>query len=194
MPSKELLSLDRYAIYSVDKLQKTVLQHYDQFEYYLAMQKFVAFCSEDLGGFYLDVIKDRLYTTAESSFARRSAQTALYHISHSLMRVMAPVLSFTAHELWEVLCKNVDHSLFSDFWYELPSHHLNNDDLHSWEALKMVRGVANKKIEELREEGKIGSYLQAQLTIKANQELTTQILKFKDDLRFIFITSSVLVE
>ncbi len=194
VPSKELLSLDRYAIYSVDKLQKTVLQHYDQFEYYLAMQKFVAFCSEDLGGFYLDVIKDRLYTTAESSFARRSAQTALYHISHSLMRVMAPVLSFTAHELWEVLCKNVDHSLFSDFWYELPSHHLNNDDLHSWEALKMVRGVANKKIEELREEGKIGSSLQAQLTIKANQELTTQILKFKDDLRFIFITSSVLVE
>ena len=192
--SDALLGLDQYSIYSVDRLQKSVLEHYEKFEFYLAMQKFVAFCSEDLGGFYLDIIKDRLYTTAENSFARRSAQTALYHISQSLMRVMAPVLSFTSHELWEILCKNANHSLFSDLWYELPNHHLSKDDLQSWETIKIVRSVANKKIEEVREAGKIGSSLQAALVIKAEPELAEQILKFNDDLRFIFITSSVSVE
>lgn len=189
----EMLSLDRFAIYKVDELQSAILDHYEKFEFYLAIQKFVAFCSEELGGFHLDILKDRLYTTSEDSFARRSAQTSLYHISHSLMRVMAPVLSFTAHELWEVLCNEKDHSIFTDYWYELPKHGLSNEDINDWNNIIKVRAEVNKRIEEVRESGKIGSSLQAQLRINANKDIMESLTRFKDDLKFIFISSDVTI-
>ena len=189
----EMLSLDRFAIYKVDELQSAILDHYEKFEFYLAIQKFVAFCSEELGGFHLDILKDRLYTTNEDSFARRSAQTSLYHISHSLMRVMAPVLSFTAHELWEVLCDEKDHSIFSDYWYELPKHGLTHDDVNDWNNIIKVRAEVNKRIEEVRESGKIGSSLQAQLRINANKDIMKSLTRFEDDLKFIFISSDVTI-
>ena len=189
----EMLSLDRFAIYKVDELQSVILDHYEKFEFYLAIQKFVAFCSEELGGFHLDILKDRLYTTNEDSFARRSAQTSLYHISHSLMRVMAPVLSFTAHELWEVLCDEKDHSIFSDYWYELPKHGLTHDDVNDWNNIIKVRAEVNKRIEEVRESGKIGSSLQAQLRINANKDIMKSLTRFEDDLKFIFISSDVTI-
>ncbi|MFL3023402.1 MAG: isoleucine--tRNA ligase [Methylophilaceae bacterium] len=189
----EMLSLDRFAIYKVDELQSVILDHYEKFEFYLAIQKFVAFCSEELGGFHLDILKDRLYTTSEDSFARRSAQTSLYHISHSLMRVMAPVLSFTAHELWEVLCNEKDHSIFTDYWYELPKHGLSNEDINDWNNIIKVRAEVNKRIEEVRESGKIGSSLQAQLRINANKDIMESLTRFKDDLKFIFISSDVTI-
>ena len=189
----EMLSLDRFAIYKVDELQSVILDHYEKFEFYLAIQKFVAFCSEELGGFHLDILKDRLYTTSEDSFARRSAQTSLYHISHSLMRVMAPVLSFTAHELWEILCNEKDHSIFSDYWYELPKHGLSNEDINDWNNIIKVRAEVNKRIEEVRESGKIGSSLQAQLRINANKDIMESLTRFKDDLKFIFISSDVTI-
>jgi len=189
----EMLSLDRFAIYKVDELQSVILDHYEKFEFYLAIQKFVAFCSEELGGFHLDILKDRLYTTSEDSFARRSAQTSLYHISHSLMRVMAPVLSFTAHELWEVLCDEKDHSIFSDYWYELPKHGLSHEDINDWNNIIKVRAEVNKRIEEVRESGKIGSSLQAQLRINANKDIMESLTRFKDDLKFIFISSDVTI-
>ena len=189
----EMLSLDRFAIYKVDELQSVILDHYEKFEFYLAIQKFVAFCSEELGGFHLDILKDRLYTTSEESFARRSAQTSLYHISHSLMRVMAPVLSFTAHELWEVLCNEKDHSIFTDYWYELPKHGLSNEDINDWNNIIKVRAEVNKRIEEVRESGKIGSSLQAQLRINANKDIMESLTRFKDDLKFIFISSDVTI-
>ena len=189
----EMLSLDRFAIYKVDELQSVILDHYEKFEFYLAIQKFVAFCSEELGGFHLDILKDRLYTTSEDSFARRSAQTSLYHISHSLMRVMAPVLSFTAHELWEVLCNEKDHSIFTDYWYELPKHGLSNEDINDWNNIIKVRAEVNKRIEEVRESGKIGSSLQAQLRINANKNIMESLTRFKDDLKFIFISSDVTI-
>ena len=189
----EMLSLDRFAIYKVDELQSVILDHYEKFEFYLAIQKFVAFCSEELGGFHLDILKDRLYTTNEDSFARRSAQTSLYHISHSLMRVMAPVLSFTAHELWEVLCNEKDHSIFTDYWYELPKHGLSNEDINDWNNIIKVRAEVNKRIEEVRESGKIGSSLQAQLRINANKDIMKSLTRFKDDLKFIFISSDVTI-
>ena len=192
--SDEMLSLDRFAIYKVNELQTEVLAHYDKFEFYLAIQKFVAFCSEDLGGFYLDILKDRLYTMDVDSFARRSAQTALHHISHSLMRVMAPVLSFTAHELWEILCKDETHTVFADYWYKLPPHHLSDVDIHDWNNIIKVRVLANKKIEQVRETGKIGSSLQTQLIIRADQNILISLAKFKHDLRFIFISSKVSIE
>ena len=189
----EMLSLDRFVIYKVDELQSAILDHYEKFEFYLAIQKFVAFCSEELGGFHLDILKDRLYTTSEDSFARRSAQTSLYHISHSLMRVMAPVLSFTAHELWEVLCNEKDHSIFTDYWYELPKHGLSNEDINDWNNIIKVRAEVNKRIEEVRESGKIGSSLQAQLRINANKDIMESLTRFKDDLKFIFISSDVTI-
>ena len=189
----EMLSLDRFAIYKVDELQSVILDHYEKFEFYLAIQKFVAFCSEELGGFHLDILKDRLYTTSEDSFARRSAQTSLYHISHSLMRVMAPVLSFTAHELWEVLCNEKDHSIFTDYWYELPKHGLSNEDINDWNNIIKVRAEVNKRIEEVRESGKIGSSLQAQLRINANKDIMKSLTRFEDDLKFIFISSDVTI-
>ena len=189
----EMISLDRFAIYKVDELQSVILDHYEKFEFYLAIQKFVAFCSEELGGFHLDILKDRLYTTSEDSFARRSAQTSLYHISHSLMRVMAPVLSFTAHELWEVLCNEKDHSIFTDYWYELPKHGLSNEDINDWNNIIKVRAEVNKRIEEVRESGKIGSSLQAQLRINANKDIMESLTRFKDDLKFIFISSDVTI-
>ena len=189
----EMLSLDRFAIYKVDELQSAILDHYEKFEFYLAIQKFVAFCSEELGGFHLDILKDRLYTTNEDSFARRSAQTSLYHISHSLMRVMAPVLSFTAHELWEVLCNEKDHSIFTDYWYELPKHGLSHEDIKDWNNIIKVRAEVNKRIEELRESGKVGSSLQAQLRINANKDIMESLTRFKDDLKFIFISSDVTI-
>ena len=189
----EMLSLDRFAIYKVDELQSVILDHYEKFEFYLAIQKFVAFCSEELGGFHLDILKDRLYTTSEDSFARRSAQTSLYHISHSLMRVMAPVLSFTAHELWEVLCNEKDHSIFTDYWYELPKHGLSHEDINDWNNIIKVRAEVNKRIEEVRESGKIGSSLQAQLRINANKNIMESLTRFKDDLKFIFISSDVTI-
>ena len=192
--TNEMLSIDKYAIYKVDKLQIDIIEHYEKFEFYSAMQKFVAFCSEDLGGFYLDIIKDRLYTTDINSFARRSAQSALFHLSHALMRIMAPVLSFTAHELWEILCKNEKHSVFSDSWYNLPEHDLSKNDIEDWNNIIKVRVAANKKIEELRGSGEIGSSLQAHLIIKANKKILHSLNNFKEDLRFIFICSHILID
>jgi isoleucyl-tRNA synthetase len=107
---------------------------------------------------------------------------------------MAPVLSFTAHELWEVLCKGTNHSIFSDYWYELPNHLLSSDDIKDWDNVIKVRSLANKRIEEVREAGKIGSSLQAQLKIKANKDIIKSLEKFEGDLRFIFITSNVSIE
>ena len=108
----EMLSIDRYGLYLVEELQNNVIKDYEAFDFYLAMQKFLSFCSEDMGGFYLDILKDRLYTTAENSHARRSAQTALFHITQSLIRLMAPVLSFTAEELWNVINKENKSTIF----------------------------------------------------------------------------------
>ena len=94
-------------------------QDYERYEFHLIAQRLQTFCSEDLGGFYLDILKDRLYTAGADSAARRSAQNALYHITHALVRLMAPILSFTAEEVWEVLSGKEDDSVFASEWYEL---------------------------------------------------------------------------
>ena len=191
---KDMLSIDRYGLYLASNLQDGILKNYDSFEFYLGMQKFVSFCSEDLGGFYLDILKDRLYTTKINSHARRSAQTALFHITNSLMRIMAPVLSFTAHEVWEIMEKEDKDSVFSDAWYIYPDHGLTEKQLSDWSHIVKVRSNANKKIEELREKGEVGSSLQAELEIKAPDESYKILMSFEDDLKFIFIASKVSVK
>ncbi len=119
LPVKEWLSIDRYALHLTHQLQERIKKDYASYEFHLGMQKFVSFCSEDLGGFYLDILKDRLYTSAENSKVRRAAQSAIFHITHSLMRLMAPVLSFTADEIWQILMPESDELKFGYFFIPL---------------------------------------------------------------------------
>jgi len=190
----EMLSIDRYGLYLVEELQSNVIKDYEAFDFYLAMQKFLSFCSEDMGGFYLDVLKDRLYTTAENSHARRSAQTALFHITQSLIRLMAPVLSFTAEELWNVINKENKSTIFIESWYKLPSHGLSEKELIGWSHVLDVRGLANKKIEALREQGAVGSSLQAELKILAPSDIYKNLSFFDKELKYIFIVSNIALE
>src|SRR5450830_1763135 len=194
LPVSEWLEIDRYALVLTEKMQTEILADYDRYEFHLAVQKFVAFCSEDLGSFYLDILKDRLYTTGETSHPRRAAQSALYHITHALMRLMAPILSFTADEIWQTLGLNQDASVFEEIWYELPAHGLSDEHIADWEMLLQVRADANKSIELKRAEGFIGSSLQAEMTIYLPKQQYEALARFEDDLRFIFITSSANLE
>ena len=186
----EILSIDRYGLYLVGELQNNVIKDYEEFDFYLAMQKFLSFCSEDMGGFYLDILKDRLYTTAENSHARRSAQTALFHITQSLIRLMAPVLSFTAEELWNVVNKKNKSTIFVESWYELPIHGLSKEELLGWRHAIDVRNLANKKIEALREKGIVGSSLQAEVKISAPSDIYKSLSFFDKELKYILITSN----
>ncbi len=191
LPVSEWLEIDRYALYLTHKLQTEVLTDYDRYEFHLAVQKFVSFCSEDLGGFYLDILKDRLYTAGEHSPERRAAQSALHHITHCMMRLMAPILSFTANEIWQTLGLDADKTVFEDVWYELPSSQMNESGFNAWWDIRNIRDVANKKIEEVRGQGLVGSSLQAELDIYDFGQAYETMLRLGDDLRFVFITSRV---
>lgn len=190
LPVSEWLEIDRYALYLTQKLQAEVLADYERYEFHLLVQKFVSFCSEDLGGFYLDILKDRLYTAGETSQARRAAQSALHHITHCMMRLMAPILSFTANEIWQALGLGVDQSVFEDVWYDLPSHGLSDHHISTWQSVIGLRSQAAKEIELLRAAGKIGSSLQAELDFYVSDKNYTALQSLGDDLRFVMITSS----
>jgi isoleucyl-tRNA synthetase len=189
LPVSEWLEIDRYALALTEKRQAEILADYDRYEFHLAVQKFVAFCSEDLGSFYLDILKDRLYTTGETSHPRRAAQSALYHITQALMRLMAPILSFTADEIWQTLGLNQDATVFEDLWYVLPAHTLAQSEVLAWEDALNLRALVNKKIEEKRASGLVGSSLQSEVDIFAEGKIYESLLKLEDDLRFVLITS-----
>lgn len=189
LPVDQWLEIDRYALHLTQQLQTGILADYDKYEFHLAVQKFVSFCSEDLGGFYLDILKDRLYTSGETSHARRAAQSALHHITHAMMRLMAPILSFTADEIWQTLGLDNVATVFEEDWYELPTHGLSQSLLDDWENLRQFRDIANKKIEEKRGEGVVGSSLQAELDIHADDKMYDSLSRFGEDLKFALITS-----
>jgi isoleucyl-tRNA synthetase len=190
LPVEQWLEIDRYALHLTHELQAGILADYDKYEFHLAVQKFVGFCSEDLGGFYLDILKDRLYTSGETSHARRAAQSALYHITHALMRLVTPILSFTADEIWQTLGLDTQATVFEEDWYTLPAHGLSDSMLEDWANLRQFREeVANKKIEEKRGQGEVGSSLQAELDIHADDKLFDSLNRFGDDLKFALITS-----
>ena len=193
LPAGEWLEIDRYALELARGLQEELAGHYERYEFHLAIQKFVKFCSEDLGGFYLDILKDRLYTTPEDSKSRRSAQNALWHITNSLLRLMSPILSFTAEEAWEVLNGNPERCIFEEEWYALPLSRLGQSAIVDWEEIRRVREIANKKIEEKRAQGLIGSSLQAELDIHASGRSYESLARLRDDLKFVFITSRATV-
>ena len=183
------LEIDRYAIALTAKLQADVADDYARFQFHNAMQKIQSFCSEDLGGFYLDVLKDRLYTAGEKSPARRSAQNAIHHMTHALVRLMAPVLSFTAEEVWETLTGKTDDSVFLQTWYGLPTIQGSEMLLQRWARMRQLRSAVTKQLEELRAAGKIGSSLAAELDLYADRDNADFLGSFNDDVRFIFITS-----
>ncbi len=198
LPVDQWLEIDRYALHLTQQLQTGILADYDKYEFHLAVQKFVGFCSEDLGGFYLDILKDRLYTSGETSHARRAAQSALHHITHAMMRLMAPILSFTADEIWQTLGLDKVATVFEGDWYELPAHGLSEKTIEKWSELRKARTPAalnqniNKAIEEKRAEGVIGSSLQAELDIYLHDaELLEMFQSIGEDLKFVYIVSRV---
>ena len=189
VPLDQLLEVDRYAIARAAQLQSEILAHYKIYEFHPVVSKLQLYCSEDLGGFYLDVLKDRLYTTAAKSHARRSAQTALWHITQAMLRWMAPFLSFTAEEAWMLFGKSESGSIFTEtYWeFETPDEAL----IAEYSRIRAIRDEVNKAIEALRADGKVGSSLQAevQLTVPADDyALLTSLGK---DVKFIFITSAI---
>ena len=193
LPVEQWLGIDRYALYLTQKLQTEVLADYDRYEFHLVVQKLVSFCSDDLGSFYLDILKDRLYTCGENSPARRAAQSALHHITHTFMRLIAPILSFTADEIWHTLNLGEDKSVFENVWYELPAHGLQANRIAAWAAVIAARGDAAKEIEVLRSAGQVGSSLQAELEFYVTEASFDAINSLADDLRFVTITSSAKV-
>jgi len=192
VPAEQLLEIDRYALARAAQLQAEILRHFDVYEFHPVVSKLQVYCSEDLGAFYLDVLKDRLYTSAPNSRERRSAQTALWQITHAMLRWMAPFLSFTAEEAWAVFAgeKNRGSIFFETFWpFATPNEAL----LAKWERLRAIRDLANKEIETVRTEGRVGSSLQATLHITAGADDAALLRSLGDDLKFVTITSAATV-
>jgi isoleucyl-tRNA synthetase len=181
-----MLEVDRYALSRAAQFQAEVLAHYEVYEFHPVVAKLQVYCSEELGAFYLDILKDRLYTTAPKSLARRSAQTALWNITHAMLRWMAPFLSFTAEEAWKLFGNSP--SIFLEEYAEIgaPDEAL----LAKWNRIREIRDVVNKSIEALREQGKIGSSLQANVTIGLPAGDLALLNSLGEDLKFVLITSS----
>jgi isoleucyl-tRNA synthetase len=195
VPLDGLLEIDRYALARAAQLQAEILAHFQVYEFHPVVAKLQIYCSEDLGAFYLDVLKDRLYTTGATSHARRSAQTALWHISHAMLRWMAPFLSFTAEEAWPVLTPGQSASIFIERFWAFPGRNADDDAalLARWGRLREIREAANKDIEALRAAGQLGSSLQAWLDIAAPPDDAALLRSLGDDLKFVTITSAATV-
>ncbi|WP_338765981.1 isoleucine--tRNA ligase [Massilia sp. METH4] len=191
---EELLETDRYALANLAVLQQSIEKHYEQYEFHPVVSKLQNYCSEDLGGFYLDILKDRLYTTAVDSKARRSAQTALWHITQSLLRMLAPILPFTVEEAWAVFAEGEqyvasDETIYTQTFWQLPAIADAESLLAKYATILAVRADVTKQLEDLRASGAIGSSLQAELEIKAAGEKFRALASLDDDLKFVFITS-----
>lgn len=187
VPFDQLLEIDRYALSRAAQLQADILAHYEVYEFHPVVSKLQIYCSEDLGSFYLDILKDRLYTTAPKSLARRSAQTALHQITHAMLRWMAPFLSFTAEEAWKVFGSS--ESVFMETYVDLAAP--EDALLAKWSRIRELRDAVNKDIETLRADGKVGSSLQAKVRLEVPAQDHALLASLGDDLKFVFITSAI---
>jgi isoleucyl-tRNA synthetase len=187
VPFDEMLEIDRYALSRAAQLQADILAHYEVYEFHPVVSKLQIYCSEDLGSFYLDILKDRLYTSAPKSLARRSAQTALHQITHAMLRWMAPFLSFTAEEAWTVFGSS--ESIFLETYSDFKPQ--DDAQLTKWTRIREIRDAVNKDIEALRADGQVGSSLQAEVTLEVNAEDHALLASLGDDLKFVFITSAI---
>lgn len=187
VPFEQMLEIDRYALSRASQLQADILAHYEVYEFHPVVSKLQIYCSEDLGSFYLDILKDRLYTTGPKSLARRSAQTALWQITHAMLRWMAPFLSFTAEEAWKVFGQS--ESIFMETYAEFPAP--DAALLAKWSRIREIRDTVNKDIEALRTDGKVGSSLQANVALEVAAEDHALLASLGEDLKFVFITSAI---
>jgi isoleucyl-tRNA synthetase len=202
VPTSDMLSLDIWILERAKLLQHEIIDAYENFQFHTIYQKLQQFCISDLGGFYLDIIKDRQYTLQKDSVARRSAQTALFYIVEAMVRWLAPILSFTAEEIWHYLPGKREDSVFLNEWYSL-SFSFAEDPLQTiyqqtdrqtyWNKLIQVRNEVNKVIEKSRISGELGSSLEAEveLYVKEDSQLYKILSALKDELRFVLITSDV---
>jgi len=189
VPVADMVEIDRYALAMTREMQETVAADYERYQFHLVAQRLQSFCSDDLGAFYLDILKDRLYTLRAESPPRRSAQTALWHITSALLRLMAPILSFTADEAWCVFTKDESDSIFFHTWHAVPDAKLTPAVLESWAAVRRFREVVTKAIEEKRAAKELGASLEAELDIQASGTLYDALARLGADLRFVLITS-----
>ena len=190
--ANEMIALDRWAVDRTATLQKTAIEHYEKYEFHQLYQTLHNFCSLDLGSLYLDIIKDRVYTTQADSLARKSAQTATYHIAQSLLRLLAPILNFTAEEAFSHIPGNEETTIFTKTWYQDLAQLQNDEDLNAntWDLIFDVRQLTLKSLEEHREKGTIGSGLDADVTIYCEGDSQKALSLLEDELRFVLITSS----
>ena len=190
LPSEQWLDIDRYALALTRQLQLQCEAAYECFEFHKVVQALQGFCAEEMGAFYLDILKDRLYTTAADSAARRAAQSALWHILQTVTRLMAPILSFTAEEIWQLIGAGADDSVMLQTWNALPLRAGEDQLLERWKLVREVRAEVSKVLEDLRTEGKIGSSLQAEVEIRASGARYEALAALGDDLRFVLICSA----
>lgn len=198
----DMLEIDRYALSMTAHMQAEVLSHFEKYDFQPAMSRLQHFCSEDLGAFYLDVLKDRLYTSAPRSLARRSAQTALLHITQTLLKLMAPVLSFTAEEAWGILLNSTLKSssdigrltIFTECFHTMPAVSGAQELAQRWTRLREIRALVMRKLEDLRSAGSIGSSLQGEVDLTASGHDLALLQSVADQLPFIFIVSRVVVQ
>ena len=192
---EQMLDLDRWAVDRTLLLQREIIEDYDSYKFWNVYQKIHNFCVQELGGFYLDIIKDRQYTTGADSTARRSCQTAMYHIVEALTRWIAPILAFTAEELWEHLPGEHNESVMLNTWYtaltELPESAAFGREF--WDEIMAVKVAVNREMENLRKEKVIGGSLQAEVTLHADVALADKLARLGDELRFVLITSQAAI-
>ncbi|MCP3665378.1 MAG: isoleucine--tRNA ligase [Gammaproteobacteria bacterium] len=190
-----MLELDRWVVDRALLLQQDVVNAYQEYQFHLIYQKILNFCGTDLSGFYLDIIKDRQYTTQADSLPRRSCQTAMYHILEAMVRWLAPILTFTADEVWEHIPGERNELLFAETWYQglFSMEESGSGDRAAWEQMLQVRAVVGKQLEQLRTDGKIGGSLDAEIDLYCGNELKSALDRLGEELRFVFITSGARV-
>ncbi|HFV9292428.1 TPA: isoleucine--tRNA ligase [Serratia fonticola] len=192
---EEMVVLDRWAVGRAMAAQQDIEQAYANYDFHEVVQRLMQFCSVEMGSFYLDIIKDRQYTAKSDSVARRSCQTALFHIAEALVRWMAPIMSFTADEIWAFLPGERPQYVFTEEWYDglfgLAAGEGMNDAF--WADLLKVRGEVNKVLEQARADKHIGGSLEAAVTLYADSDLAARLNSLQDELRFVLLTSSASV-
>jgi isoleucyl-tRNA synthetase len=186
-PARELIAIDRWVLERARKLQVEIIEAYRDYEYHLIYQKVHNFCVVDLGAFWLDILKDRLYTTPTGGLPRRSAQTAMYHVAEAMVRWLAPILSFTAEEIWQFLPGAREESVFLATWWQLP-------DVHpapgvDWDAVLALKSEVSGELERLRAAGAIGAPLEAEVDVYVDAAQRARLEGLGDELRFVLITS-----
>ncbi len=187
----DMIELDRWAVDRALQLQEEIKAAYTDYQFHLIYQKIHNFCVTEMGGFYLDIIKDRQYTTQADSFARRSCQSAMYHIIEAMVRWLAPITSFTADEIWAHIPGERGESVFTESWYQglFALDEEDKMDRRFWAQVIAARTTVAKQMEQLRADGAIGSSLDAELDLYCDEALYAVLSKLEDELRFVHITS-----